>query len=257
MSEQRPIRAICRGVPATFDRALVQARPAEPIRVDVARRQHRAYVEALRSFGLEVTVLPAAPEFPDCCFVEDCAVYAAGVALITRPGAVARRGEEGSVANALQRYARVERMTDPATLDGGDCLRVGKRWYVGRSGRTNAAGVHRLRQVFEPLGFAVTEIPLGPILHLKCVCSALSENRMLLAEGSILPEVFGDVHIVSVPAEEAYAANCLCVDGTVLLAAGFPATRRVLEAEGFTVREVDTSEMRKADGSLTCMSILV
>jgi dimethylargininase len=250
-------RALCRAIPATFDHAIVQGLRPEPIRTDHAREQHRAYAQALAALGLEVTVLPLAPEFPDSCFVEDCAVYADGVALITRPGAPSRQGEERSVAEALRPFVRLETTNPPATLEGGDCLRLGKRWYVGRSRRTNLAGMERLRQVYEPLGFEVIEIPLAGILHLKCVCSSLGERSMLLAEGTIPTQVFRDVRVIVVPAAEQYAANCLCVNDTVLLPAGFPATRRLVEEAGYRVRELDTSEIRKADGSMTCMSILL
>jgi dimethylargininase len=147
-------------------------------------------------------------------------------------------------------------MISPATLDGGDCLRLGKRWYVGRSQRTNQAGIGRLREVFEPHGFDVIEIPLGDTLHLKCACSSLGEDSMLLADGTISPGLFSDVRVFHVPATERHAANCLCVNDTVLMAAGFPATRRLVEGAGYRVRELDTCEIRKADGAMTCMSIL-
>jgi dimethylargininase len=235
---------------------VTQTPPPEPIRVDRAQAQHRAYVETLASLGLDVLVLPADPACPDCCFVEDCAVYADGVALITHPGAPSRRGEVEAVAAALAPHARLERLAEPATLDGGDCLRLGKRWFVGRSQRTNAAGIAGLRRVFEPLGFEVIEVPLGPVLHLKCVCSPLGETTMLLAEDTVPPNVFGAVRILTVPADEAHAANCLCVGATVLMPAGFPKTRRLVEAEGFQARELDTTEIRKADGALTCLSIV-
>jgi dimethylargininase len=249
--------AICREVPATFDRAVVQSPSPEPIQASVAQEQHRAYVRALEAIGLHVQVLPADAQFPDCCFVEDCAVVAEGVALVARLGADSRRGEETAIAAALAPHASLEPMNVPATLDGGDCLRLGKRWYVGRSQRTNAAGIARLRSVFAPLGFEVIEVALDGILHLKCVCSRLDDETMLLAEGSVPPEIFRDVRILRVPAGEAYAANCLSVRGTVLMPAGFPNTRRVVEAAGFPVIELDHSEIRKADGAMTCLSIVV
>jgi dimethylargininase len=148
-------------------------------------------------------------------------------------------------------------MAAPATLDGGDCLRMGSRLFVGRSLRTNATGIQRLRCVFEPLGFEVIEIPLGPILHLKCVCSRLSDDTLLLAEGAIPPELFSGNRAVRIPAAETHAANCVCANGTVLLAAGCPESRRLIRAEGSDVVELDMSEIRKADGSTTCLSILL
>ena len=253
----RVTRAITRAIPDTFADAVVHTPSAEPIRLDLARRQHVAYVDALESLGVAVTVLPAEREFPDCCFVEDCAVYAEGVALITRPGAPSRRGEVESVAEALRSHARLEFMTAPATLDGGDCLRIGKTWYVGLSARSNGAGIRRLHEVFGPSGFDLVEVPLGGLLHLKCVCSYLGGGRLLLAERSIPPEVFRDVRVILIPAEEAYAANCVCVNGTAMISAGFPATRRAIATAAFRILELETSEIRKADGSLTCMSVLM
>jgi dimethylargininase len=235
----------------------VQNRPASPINVHIARQQHEAYVRALKSLGLQVTVIPADSEFPDCCFVEDCAVCADGTALITRLGAITRRGEEQAVAQALRPYAHFEWMAAPATLDGGDCLRMGTRLYVGRSQRTNAAGIQRLRFAFEPLGFEVFEIPLDSILHLKCVCSCLDDEMLLLAEGAIPPESFGDKRTLLIPRAEAQAANCVCVNQTVLLAAGCPDSRCVLRAEAYGVIELDMSEIRKANGLMTCLSILL
>jgi dimethylargininase len=255
-----PLRArlaLTRAIPDSFPNAVVQSPPATPIQVDRARRQHAAYVAALESLGVEVKVLPALPQFPDCCFVEDCAVSAEGVTLITRLGVPSRQGEAESIADALRPYARLEFMTGPATLEGGDCLRIDKRWYVGLSNRTNLAGARRLREVFGPLGYDVVEVPLGDVLHLKCVCSYLGGGWLLLAEETIPAAVFRDVRVIPVPAVETYAANCLSVNGTVLVSAGFPATRQAIEAAGLRVRELETTEFRKADGSLTCLSLLL
>jgi len=249
--------AICRSIPDSFDRAIAQNRPASPINVQIARQQHQGYVRTLRSLGLQVTVLPGDSALPDCCFIEDCAVCADGTAMITRLGADSRRGEEQAAAEALKPNAHLEWMAAPATLDGGDCLRMGSRLFLGRSQRTNAAGIDRLRAVFEPLGFEVIEIPLGPILHLKCVCSGLDDDRVLLAEHTISPEFFAGKRVVRIPAAEAHAANCVCVNGTVLLAAGCPESHRIIHAEGLDVIELDMSEFRKADGSMTCLSILL
>lgn len=257
MSTMTVRRAIVRAIPDSFPRAVAREVPAEPIAVARARRQHAAYVEALAALGVAVEVLPPVDAFPDCCFVEDCAIVADGVALVARPGAASRRGEEETVAEALAAHVRLEFMAAPATLDGGDCLRVGRHWYVGRSERTNAAGARRVREAFEPLGFAVTEVPVGRSLHLKSVCSHLGSGWLLLAEGSIPAGAFAGMRVMPVPAHEANAANCLAVNGTVLMAAGFPATRNAIEAAGFRVRELDASEFRKADGALTCLSLLL
>lgn len=265
------MNALTRTVPASFASALCAAAPDEAIDVTRARAQHAAYCQALADAGVAVTTLAAADTLPDSCFVEDTAVVAAGVALITRPGAPSRRAEPIAVAEALVgRFELVhvadpaelggedsEHLADLATLDGGDCMRVGNTIYVGRSARTNVAGIARLAEVFEPRGLRVVpiELPAG-VLHLKCVCAPLGDARITLAEDSIPLEHFAGLHIVSVPAAEAYAANVVAIGDRVLMAAGFPHTHEALEHAGFHVTALDTSEFRKADGALTCLSIL-
>lgn len=248
-------RAITRGISDSFADAVVKAPSAEPIDVVRARAQHAAYVRALAGAGVEVLELPPAHPFPDACFVEDCALVASGVALITRPGAPSRQGEEIAVAGALERFVRIETTAAPATLDGGDCLRMGKTWFVGRTPRTNARGAARVAEAFGPLGYRVVEVPVHDVLHLKCVCSPLDDQRVLVAKGALDPEVFAGFHVLEIPAHESYAANVLSVNGHVVMADGFPETRRIVERAGFTVIALDVSELRKADGSLTCCSI--
>lgn len=227
-----------------------------PIDVQVARRQHREYASALSRAGLELVQLEPDETFPDGCFVEDCALVADGTALITRPGAPSRRGEVDAVRAALERVLRVEVTAAPATLDGGDCMRVGRRIFVGRSQRTNDAGIARVREVFGPLGFDVIAVPLHQVLHLKCVCSPLDDETILLADGTLPHELFAGLRILRVPASEECAANAVAVGRTVLVAAGHPVTHRMVEEQGFSVIPIDTSEIRKADGALTCLSVL-
>lgn len=149
-------------------------------------------------------------------------------------------------------------MTAPATLDGGDCLRFGHTIYIGRSARTNAAGVARATEIFGARGFRIVSVDLPTsVLHLKCVCTRLDDQHVLLAEGTIAPEVFAGTKPVWVPHEESYAANAVAIGRDVVIADGFPRTRDAVEGAGFTAYPVSTSEFRKADGSLTCLSILV
>jgi dimethylargininase len=249
-------QAITRTITDSFTRALARHAPAEPIDVARARAQHLAYLAALREIGLDTIELPADERFPDGCFVEDCALVAGGVVLITRLGASSRRGEEVAVAEALGRRLRLERMAEPATLDGGDCLRVGERIFIGRSARTNDAGIGRAREVFAPLGFTVVAVEVAQELHLKSVCSPLDDRRMLLAAGSLAPEAFAGVEIILIDAHEAIAANAVGHAGRAIVAAGCPGAARAIERAGFGTVAVDTSEMRKADGALTCLSIL-
>lgn len=250
------MRALMRAVPATFPDALAASAPDVPIDVALARAQHAAYRAALEAAGVAVTVLAADDACPDCCFVEDAAVVAGGVALVTRPGAASRRAETEAVAAALAPAHEVVRMSAPATLEGGDCMRIGSTIYVGRSARTNAAGIAELAAVFAPRGFDVVAVELPPgVLHLKCVCAPLGDGRVLLARDTIPAATFR-ADVVWVPASEAYAANAVAVGGHVLAAAEYPWTHEILARAGFQVHPVPTSEVRKADGSLTCQSIV-
>jgi dimethylargininase len=250
------LQALLRGVPDSFADALSAAPREQAIDVPLARAQHAAYRAALEASGAVVAELPADERFPDGVFVEDTALVAGGLALIARPGAPSRRGEPRAVAAELARHLPLAWMEEPATLDGGDCMRLGRTIYVGRSGRTNAAGVARLEAVLAPRGFRIVAIELLPeVLHLKCVCSPLGDGRVLLAEGTLPARLF-DAGIVWVPAEERYAANAVAIGDHVIAAAEYPRALAALAAAGLRVHPVPTSEIRKADGSLTCQSIL-
>jgi dimethylargininase len=249
--------ALIRPIPASFASALCAAAPDEPIDLERARTQHAAYVAALTDAGAETIALPVADALPDSCFVEDTAVVAAGVALITRPGAPSRQAETAATAEALRTRYELAFVREPATLDGGDCMRVGTTIFVGRSARTNDAGIARLTEVFAPRGIRVVaiELPAG-VLHLKCVCAPLGDDRITLADDSIARDHFGDLHVVRVPAEESYAANVLAIGDRVLVSAGYPRTHEVLTRAGVRITPLATTEVRKADGALTCLSIL-
>lgn len=230
---------------------------AEPIDVGLARIQHAQYVAALRSAGVEINELPPLDAHPDACFVEDCALVAGRTALVARSGAPSRIGEADSIAAVLASTHRVERTIAPATLDGGDCLRVGRTWFIGRSARTNVGGVQRVREVYGPLGFSVVEVPVEGFLHLKCVASPIDEDAILVAEGTVDLALFGGIELVTIPRAEAYAANALVVNGTAIIAKGYPSVRAALGRRGLRVVELALTEIAKADGSLTCMSILL
>jgi dimethylargininase len=253
-----PELALTRHVPSSFAHALAAAVPDAPIDVAQARAQHAGYRAALASLGLEVRVLDADDAHPDCCFVEDTAVVAAGVALVTHPGAPSRRGEVGPVAAALAELGvTIARVEAPATLDGGDCMRVGSTLYVGRSARTNAAGIARLAEVFEPRGLRVVAIELPPgVLHLKCACAPLGDDAITHAVP--LPrEPFRGLSLVAIPEVESYAANVLAIGRRVIVPAGFARTADLLARAGYEPVPLATTELRKADGALTCLSIII
>lgn len=250
-------RALTRHIPSTFTQALARTAPAQPIDIAAARYEHLVYRQALAACGAEVTVIVADLACPDCVFIEDTAVIADGLALITRPGAPSRQLETPAIAEALATACEVVRMDAPATLDGGDVMRVGRVFYIGRSARTSDAGIAMLERTFAPRGYRVVPIDLpADVLHLKCVVSPLGGDTILLADASLSPELFADLRIVRVPREETYAANAVAVGNHVIVAQEFPRAQEAIAAAGFTLHPVPTTEVRKADGSLTCQSLL-
>lgn len=222
----------------------------------LALHQHAAYVDALRELGAATAVLPAEAGFPDATFIEDTAVLTERCAVITRPGAPSRQGEEHSVAEALAVYYRdCFHIDPPGTLEGGDVMRAGNHFFVGLSNRTNEAGATRLFEILARFGYTGSTIPLRHLLHLKTGVSYL-ENGLLLAAGELAghPE-FKRFKVLPVPEAEAYAANSLWFNGTVLVPDGFPGVRRLVENAGLPVRPLDMSEFRKVDGGLSCLSL--
>jgi dimethylargininase len=252
-----PRAAIVRPPSDAFARAISSGGAAiDPRR---ARAQHVAYRAALADL-VEVVALPADEELPDACFVDDCAVVLGGRALLTRPGAPARAAEPERLAGALAELVDdLERMTAPATLDGGDVLRLGRALVAGRSERTSQAGIHQLTAFAEAAGgrVEVAAVPPGT-LHLQSAVTALDDDAVVgTAELLEQPPLRGVTNKVVVPPEEAAAGNVLAVGTTVVMPAGCPRTAAAVAALGFEVRQVDLSEFAKADGGATCLSLLV
>ena len=217
--------------------------------------QHAAYADTLRNLGLHVDVLPQAPEFPDAHFVEDVAVVTKEVAVITRPGALARRGEEVSMKPALAAYKNVRCIEAPGTLDGGDVLLVGKRFFVGQSERTNKEGARQLADIVGEFGYTVTTVSVGAGLHFKSGVNFIGGNTLLtIPDFAKCPEI-ADFDLLVTPEGEDYAANTLYVNGTLITPSGFPGVRSILDGLGLPVVELDMSETRKMDGGLTCLSL--
>ena len=249
--------ALMRGVPATLAACELTFQEREPIDLGRAIAQHAAYAALVGSLGLEVVELPADPAFPDCCFVENNGRVLDEVALATRPGALSRRGEVETLAAALARYRRVETTPPPATLEGGDVLRVGRTIYVGRSSRTNAAGIERLTEVAGPLGYRVVPVAVTGCLHLKSAVTALDDERLLVNRAWLDTTPLDGHELLDVAPEEPGAANVLRVAGCVVAHAGFPRTIERVARLGYDVRTLDVSEFLKAEAALTCKSVLV
>ena len=226
----------------------------EKVDLDLALEQWEAYVEALDAHGWETIEVEAADDCPDSAFVEDTVVMYRNVALITRPGADSRRDETMGVEEAVARLGcSVNWIWEPGTLDGGDVLKIGDTIYVGRGGRTNAAGVQQIRAVFEPLGARVVAVPVSKVLHLKSSVTALPDGTVIghipkVDKPSLFPR------FLSVP-EESGAHVVLLGSEKLLMAASAPKTAELLSDLGHEPVLVDISEFEKLEGCVTCLSV--
>ena len=222
---------------------------------ELALAQHRDYIQALEECGLEVTVLEALEEYPDSCFVEDVALLTPRCAILTRPGAPSRRGEVGHIERAVRdHYSAVHRIND-GHLEAGDVMMVGSHFYIGLSERTDHAGAEELISILQQYGMTGSVVTMSDMLHLKTGINYLENNHML-AYGEMLSHPdFAVYRRTPICAEESYAANCVWINGTVLVPAGFPQTLASVQALGYNTREVDVSEYQKLDGGLSCLSL--
>jgi dimethylargininase len=230
--------------------------PRSPIDVDLAREQHGRYEACLESLGCTLVRLPESPDEPDSVFVEDAAVVVDEVAVATRSGAASRRGEVEPVAAAHAAHREVVPIEAPGTLEGGDVLRIGKTVWVGLSSRTNREGIAQLRAVLEPHGYRVVSVPVTRCLHLKSAVTQAGEGAVLLHPGWVPAERFASLERIEVDESEPMAANGLLVGGTLLYPRVFPRTAERLAKRGIPILEVDVSELQKAEGAVTCCSIV-
>jgi dimethylargininase len=229
----------------------------EPIDLARARQQHARYAQALAALGVTLEWLTPLPEDADAVFVEDTAVVLPEVAVVTRPGALSRRGEVESSAAGLARYRELRRIEAPGCLEGGDVLTIGRRLYVGASGRTNAEGIGQLGRALAPFGYAVESVAMRDCLHLKSAVTFIPPDAILVNPAWVDPGVFDARRVIAVEGGEAFAANTLTIAGVTLVSAAFPRTQRRLEAAGIATRALEVSELHKAEAALTCLSLLV
>ncbi len=217
--------------------------------------QHEHYIQLLGSLGVSVENLPYEADFPDAHFVEDTAVVTPEIAIITRPGADARKGETPTIAAALKKYRELLHISSPGTVDGGDILLVGRHVFIGISERTNADGARQLTDMLSPFGYTCIPVPVAAGLHFKSSVNMLTDDTLLVTQDfSDRPELNG-FRILTVPAGENYAGNTLAVNGTLMVPEGYPKTLALLRSEGFETCTIDTEESRKMDGGLTCLSL--
>lgn len=225
-----------------------------------AEVQHAAYEDALWRAGLEVVRLPELPHHPDGVFVEDTAILLDEHAVITRPGAASRMAEVESTASALAERFKVHRMSR-GHLDGGDVLRIGRKLYVGRSARTDCAGIVNLAGIAGRLGYEVIEVPHDRCLHLKTGATYAGDDEagrevLLINPDWIDPAAFDGLFLLPNHPEEPPAANSLRVGEQLIYPSAYPRTAERLRSLGFRVAEVDIGELEKAEAGLTCMSLI-
>jgi len=253
----RPRWALVRPPGDSFAQALSQHPERDMIDPERARAQHGAYREALMRLGLEVTTLSPDEELPDSCFVQDLAIVLNGRALLCRPGAPSRQPEISVFEPDLRRVVpSTERVRAPATIEGGDVIRVGDRLIAGRSDRTNDEGIAALERFAAPDARVVRAEVREPFLHLLSGLG-VAGDAVVGSEALIDQAAFDGLDRVAAPGEEAAGCNFVTVGDDVLMAAGYGKVRSLVEAGGFRVHQVDLSEFTKADGGPTCLSLLV
>lgn len=223
---------------------------------DNALKQHAAYVEALKKVGVEVTELEPLEDFPDSCFVEDTAVLKGDMAILCNPGAASRNREPEFMVDTLRKFFKeVDEIKAPGTVEGGDVMMVGDYFYVGLSERTNEEGARQFIEILRKHGYDGEAVSLDEMLHLKTGLAYLEDNNLLVAGEFLKNPLFEKFNRVEVDESEAYGANCIWMNGYVLVPEGYPTVKEKVEGLGYKVLEVDTSEFRKLDGGLSCLSL--
>jgi dimethylargininase len=248
--------AITRAVSPTLAQCELTHRPRDPIDVANAVAEHACYEAALRSLGATVVRAPPEPDLPDAVFVEDAALALDEVAVITRPGAPTRRREVDSMAEVLSAYRPLVRIEAPGTLDGGDVLRVGRKLYVGLSSRSNRDGIAQLETFLSTWDYEVIGVPITGCLHLKSAVTQVGEDLLLINPGFVRPECFAPMETIAVAPTEAHGANALWVAGAVVYPAHYPETAERLDRAGVRIVAVPSAELAKAEGGVTCCSVL-
>jgi dimethylargininase len=246
--------AIVRPVPESYDHCVRTNK--EKIDVELAKQQHKDYCRCLERLGLKLIWAKGDNALPDSCFVEDTAVIVDGKAVICNMSVKSRAPEVTEVAKVLAEQKEIHCIKPPATIDGGDVLNVEERVYIGLSKRTNSDAIDQIRQILKGTGLNVIPVSLRNVLHLKSACTYLENNCVILSEGNFDTRLLSNLRKIIVPKGEEYAADCLAINGTILMAKGHPKTKRLIESEGFQVEELEVSEFKKGEGALTCLSIV-
>ncbi len=218
--------------------------------------QHQSYIDSLKKCGLDVLILEPCEEYPDSTFVEDVALITPNCAIITRPGALSRRGEVHQIELVLkQKFNNIEQIEEPGTIEGGDIMMVGDHYYIGLSERTNLEGAKQIIQILNKYGMSGSTISLKKVLHLKTGLSYLEENNLVVCGEFIAESSLERYNQIEIPEKESYAANCIWVNESVIIPKGYPITKKRIENSGYRVLETNVSEFQKLDGGLSCLSL--
>lgn len=221
-----------------------------------AKKQHRSYAHALEEVGAEVKILTLNEEMSDGVFIEDTAVVLDELAIVASMGTPSRRKEVPAVAAEIRKYRETIEIPLPATLEGGDVLRVGRIIYIGETVRTNSDAISWITETLKPLSYKVVPVKVSGCLHLKTAITALDEKTFLANPEWIDLSSFEGNRVIEVPENESFGGNVLVVNGTVLINAAYPRTIQRVASLGFRIKAIDISEFVKAEAGLTCMSLI-
>ena len=249
--------AITRKISPRFNECEVTHIERTPIDLDVARAQHEEYVNALASLGCQVIELPEEPDLPDSVFVEDTAFILPEAAVITRPGADSRKPETESIIRALSPHRPLVHVTEPGTVDGGDVLVLGKHIYIGISTRSNDSAVRQLQELLAKYGYEVTAVEMHDCLHLKTALTKVDDKTLLINSNWVDTSHFKGFDWIEVDPSEPFAANCLPVGDGIIFPTAFPKTKQKLEQKGYKIQAVNVAELAKAEGAVTCCSLVL
>lgn len=249
--------AITRDVSPRFNECELTHIDRSPIDVVVAQSQHHGYVQALKELGYAVLELPAEADLPDSVFVEDTAVILPDVALITKPGADSRKPETESIAQALRPYRELVFIESPGSVDGGDVLVLGKNIYVGLSTRSNQHAIDQMNEKLGKYGYKTYDVEMHDCLHLKTAVTRVDDQTLLINRNWVDVENFEGFELIDVDTSEPFGANCLPVGDAIIFPVAFPKTSAKLIAHGYKIKPVVVDELAKAEGAVTCCSLIV
>ncbi len=230
----------------------ITGRPIDP---QQAAKEHESYAQCLRDLGYKIHMIEADENLPESSFIEDTAIVLDEIAVIAHPGASSRRGETKAVSEALSIYRDLDFIGESGTLDGGDVLKVGRVIYAGKSCRSSAVGIGRLREIVRRYDYEVISVPVNGCLHLKTAASLVADDTLLINPQWVNPDDFRDLELVTVDPSEPYGANSLMVEGGIIYSISYPNTRRKLDGMGLNVEAIDITELSKAEGNISCCCI--